>query len=98
MSDYQSKPRIVRSRWYTQYRLVVDHKRDKLELDFAPNLNRPWELLSHCMQQYADWLTAEYARKKASGDSPLELDAWYSKRLSWFRELIEPEEIKAKGF
>jgi hypothetical protein len=77
---------------------VIDYKLDKISEIFYRNPNEPWHEISWHMQKYADWLTAEYALQKQSASSLAEADGWYNRRVSWFRELKEPEEIKIKGF
>jgi hypothetical protein len=77
---------------------VVDYERDKIRWNHLPSPDRLWRNTIGDIQRYADWLRAEYALRKESANSLVETDAWYNRRVSWFRELIEPEEIKIDGF
>ncbi|KAJ0421512.1 hypothetical protein BJY00DRAFT_109793 [Aspergillus carlsbadensis] len=81
-----------------EWEVSIDYKLDKISGICFCNPNLTWRGIARGMQKYADWLRAEYALRKQSSNSPAEADAWYNRRLSWFRELIEPEEIEIEGF
>ncbi|CEL11003.1 hypothetical protein ASPCAL14110 [Aspergillus calidoustus] len=91
-------PKQMRKLDTVQFGVVVDYERDKIRWNHLPSPDRLWRNTIGDIQRYADWLRAEYALRKESANSLVETDAWYNRRVSWFRELIEPEEIKIDGF
>ncbi|KAL3478303.1 hypothetical protein BJX99DRAFT_224615 [Aspergillus californicus] len=76
---------------------IVDYKDDSWSMDiscdsfvYEPSVAAP-------IEQYAAWLEVEYGRKSADEDFA-EVQAWYNRRSSWFRELMCVMDVNIPGF
>ncbi|KAL2830500.1 ankyrin repeat-containing domain protein [Aspergillus cavernicola] len=75
----------------------IDHKNDAWR--GIPDIVRyeSQRIVLGSMKRYAKWLKGEYARWKEPVNADAEADAWYAKRVSWFRELMQAMEVEIDG-
>ncbi|KAL4819759.1 hypothetical protein BDW67DRAFT_193343 [Aspergillus spinulosporus] len=76
-------------------RYKVDYKNDtfchifNVDFNVVPMANS----IAHPMAEYVIWLEHQYFRSKDTWDAACEREAWYTRRMSWFVELMQIMEI-----